>query len=74
MNAITQGEPPAKCLVEIIQLKWLMAGQGVRVHVEQLQNDSEYARRVIALAAAAPNASLREAAEKLRLLLGLQAD
>jgi hypothetical protein len=58
-------------LVEIIELKWLLAGHGIRLHVERLQNDREYAREVLDRAAGTPNAALREAALKLRLCLGL---
>lgn len=59
------------CLVGIIELKWLLAGHGVHIHVERLQNDREYARRTLDGAAAAPNAALREAAARLRVGLGL---
>ena len=61
----------ATLLLEIVELKWLLAGHGVRVHVEQLQSDSEYARQVLALAAGMPNAALRIAAQRLRCGLGL---
>ncbi len=72
MNAITSGTSAASCfLIEIIELKWLLAGHGVRLHVERLQNDVEYARRTLDDAAAAPNASLREAAARLRGCMGL---
>jgi hypothetical protein len=54
------------CLVEIIELKWLLAGHGVRVHVEQIQTDREYARRTLSCAEAASNPALREAAARLR--------
>jgi hypothetical protein len=54
------------CLVEIIELKWLLAGHGIRVHVEQIQTDREYARRTLDCADAAPNAVLRDAAARLR--------
>lgn len=58
-------------LVEIIELKWLLAGHGIRLHVERLQSDQEYARRVLSQAAETPNASLRAAAQRLRCGLGL---
>lgn len=56
----------AVCLVEIIELKWLLRGYGIDVHVERLQSDAEYARRTLDHAAATPNAALREAAARLR--------
>jgi hypothetical protein len=58
-------------LVEIVELKWLLAGHGVRLHVELLQHDREYARRTLEHAASLPNATLREAAQRLREHLGL---
>jgi predicted metal-dependent phosphoesterase TrpH len=58
-------------LVEIIELKWLLAGQGIHVHVERLQNDSAYARETLERAAESPSAALRETATRLRLRLGL---
>lgn len=66
-------EPPAGAapfLVEIVELKWLLAGHGVRLHVERLQADREYARQVLTLAAALPNVALRAAARRLHA--GLQ--
>lgn len=61
------------CLVEIIELKWLLSGHGVNVHVERLQSDPEYARETLDRAAATPNAALREAALRLRRCLHLPA-
>jgi hypothetical protein len=61
----------AGCLLEIIELKWLLRGHGIDVHVERLQNDSEYARRTLDQAGATPNAALREAATRLRRCLQL---
>ena len=61
----------ALLLVEIIELKWLLAGHGIRLHVEHLQTDREYARRLLGQAMAAPNPALRAAAERLRCALGL---
>jgi predicted metal-dependent phosphoesterase TrpH len=62
--------PPAPgtcaCLVEIIELKWLLRGHGIHVHVERLQSDPEYARATLDAAAAMPNEALRRAAERLR--------
>lgn len=57
------------CLVEIIELKWLLRGHGIHVHVERLQSDPEYARATLDAAAAMPNEALRRAAERLRLQL-----
>jgi hypothetical protein len=61
----------ASCLVEIIELKWLLAGHGFRLHVERLQNDREYARHTLDSAALAPHPVLREVAQRLRTHLCL---
>lgn len=61
----------SSCLVAIIELKWLLRGHGVDVHVERLQGDAEYARRMLDHADAMPNKALREAAARLRHRLAL---
>ena len=79
MNPINPGlpiiDPPQLAstllLVEIIELKWLLAGHGIRLHVEHLQTDPEYARHLLAQAMATSNPALRAAAERLRGGLGL---
>ena len=73
MNAITCDEAASLCLVEIIELKWLLAGHGVHVHVERLQNDPKYAREVLAQAAGASGGALRETALRVHACLGLGA-
>lgn len=71
MNTTTAVDPDSRALVEIIELKWLLAGEGVHLHVERLQSDREYARLALDRAAASPNASLREMAARLRARLGI---
>ena len=71
INATALPATDTSCLVEIIELKWLMAGHGLRLHVEQLQLDREYARRVLDQADRIANIPLREAATRLRSCLGL---
>ena len=71
MYTVPVSQASRNCLVEIIELKWLLTGHGVHVHVERLQNDPEYARRTLDRAAATPNAALRQVAARLRLCLGL---
>jgi len=65
-----QPAPPttaaSACLVEIIELKWLLRGHGIHVHVERLQSDPEYARQTLDVAVALPNAALSMAAVRLR--------
>lgn len=74
MRAAIDTLPPdtCACLVEIIELKWLLRGHGVHLHVERLQSDPEYARAILDVAAAMPNAALRCAAERLRVNLQLE--
>jgi hypothetical protein len=71
MNAITQSESSPLALVDIVDLKWLLAGEGVHLHVERLQRDAAYARGVLDAAAGSSNAAVRAVAERLRKLLGL---
>lgn len=71
MNAVEQSDASGRMLVEIIEMKWLLAGLGLHLHVEKLQHDADYARRTLAVAEAAPNAALRLAASRLRVGLGL---
>lgn len=73
MNQAIHPDAASQFLVEIIELKWLLAGVGYRLHVEQLQTDREYARRALDHAAASSNPALRAAAERLRHGLGLAA-
>jgi len=71
MNAVTTPEHRALSLVEIIDFKWLMAGDGHRVHVEHLQSDPAYAEACLALAARSQIAALRETAQRLARTLGI---
>jgi cell division protein FtsL len=60
-------------LVEIVELKWLLAGEGVRLHVERLQSDADYARLILDRASASKNSILRRAAARVRRGLHLDA-
>jgi hypothetical protein len=71
MNAAISPQQRALSLVEIIDFKWLMAGDGHRVHVEHLQNDREYARRCLTVAAASRIGTLRDTALRMACTLGL---
>lgn len=66
MNALPDPERRALDLVDIIDLKWLLAGEGIRLHVERLQDDPAYAARVLAQADGSGNAALRDAADRVR--------
>lgn len=69
MNALSHRETDALALVDIIDLKWLLAGEGLHLHVERLQNDRGYARGILGAAAESRNPSLRAVAERIRKLL-----
>ncbi|MBE0550323.1 MAG: hypothetical protein IH627_22210 [Rubrivivax sp.] len=71
MNAATTVESDSLALVEIIELKWLLAGEGFRLHVERLQTDRDYARQVLHRAELSANPALRETAARLRARLAL---
>lgn len=59
-------------LVEIVELKWLLAGEGLHLHVERMQADREYARRILDAAELSANPALRAAAARVRR--GLELD
>lgn len=65
MNALTDAERRPLGLVDIIDLKWLLAREGVHVHVERLQTDPSYARQLLDCAAASPNEAVRAAAQRV---------
>jgi hypothetical protein len=69
MNAMTSQERQSLDLVDIIDLKWLMAREGHHVHVERLQRDPAYASTCLALAATSPNEATQAAARRLRQCL-----
>jgi hypothetical protein len=69
MNTLTQTQEPA-LLHDIVGLKWLMAGEGVHVHVERLQADPAYQRECLARAALSTNPTARDTAARLSARLG----
>ncbi|WP_137735523.1 hypothetical protein [Pseudaquabacterium pictum] len=71
MNTVHAGPHHPLHLVEIIDFKWLMAGDGHRVHVERLQTDPAYAGACLALGAASHRPALRDAAQRLSATLNL---
>jgi hypothetical protein len=71
MNALSHRETQALSLVEIIDLKWLLAGEGLHLHVERLQRDPVYARRVLDAAAQSSNTALRDVAARVRRRLSV---
>jgi hypothetical protein len=71
MPAVSAHQPRHLSLVEIIDFKWLMAGDGHHVHVERLQADPSYAAACLALAAGSRIGTLRDTAARLAATLGL---
>ena len=69
MNASSLTEQSALRLVDIVELKWMLAGQGLHVHVERLQSDPNYARECLLAAERSGNATLRPVATRLRAQL-----
>ena len=69
MNACVPAEAFAAPLVDVIELKWLLAGEGVRLHVERMLSDDAYAARALARALESTSPVLRAAAERMRCRL-----
>lgn len=65
MNAIQPLEGQVLELVDIIDLKWLMARDGHHVHVERLQADPVYARECLAKAAGSSQDAVQAFARRL---------
>jgi hypothetical protein len=57
-------------LLDIVDLKWLLAREGIRLHVERLQLDAGYADALLEHAERSDNEALREAARRVRQRLG----
>jgi hypothetical protein len=74
MNTLMARKAEISPLVEVIELKWLLIGEGLHLHVEHMLSDPEYARRALDQAAASASPSLRAAAARVRARLGLSAD
>jgi hypothetical protein len=69
MNAGSKLEDKALKLVDIVDLKWMLAGEGLHVHVERLQSDPAYAGECLRVAECSCNPTLRQLAASLRLRL-----
>ncbi len=69
MNAGSISEQNALSLVDIVELKWMLAGEGLHVHVEKVQSDPGYARECLRAAECSGNATVRQVALKLRARL-----
>ena len=69
MNASSKLEDNALKLVDIVDLKWMLAGEGLHVHVERLQTDPAYAGECLRVAECSCNPTLRQRAASLRLRL-----
>ena len=72
MNVCTLTEQRALSLVDLVELKWMLGGEGLHVHVEKLQSDPCYARECLRAAERSENATVRQVASKLRARLEQQ--
>jgi len=72
MNATAHVEHQGLGLVDIIDFKWLMRGEGLNVHVERLQSDPAYALRCLEVAGQSANDAVRDAAARVRRFLGVK--
>jgi hypothetical protein len=68
-SCTAHGEGALLPLVQVIELKWLLAGEGIHVHVGRLQHDAVYARLALEQAAASANPTVRAMARRLCNLL-----
>ena len=57
------GTPPE--LLDLVDFKWLMAGEGHRIDLDRLRVDGPYIRGCLALAAGSRSSTLRQAAQRL---------
>ncbi len=68
-SACAQTAPPE--LLEFVDFKWLMAGEGHAIDLDRLQRESAYARGCMALAGGSTSATLRRAGERLASAMGI---
>jgi len=61
-------------LVDFVDFKWLMAGEGHRIDLDRLRDDRAYAGGCLALACGSGSATLRSAGVRLARLMGRRAD
>lgn len=71
MNASPHTAQAAPQLLDIIDLKWLLAREGLHLHVEKLQRDPVYAQELLGLALQSSNHALCKAALRMQQRLGL---
>jgi hypothetical protein len=69
MNLSPLSQKNALQLVDIVDLKWMLAGEGLHVHVERLQSDPGYAHECLLAAERSRNPTLRGIAAGLRARL-----
>lgn len=71
MNTAINPERQVLDLVDIIDLKWLLSGEGHHLHVERLQADPTYAGCCVQLAAQSQQRAVRDAALRIAERLGI---
>lgn len=67
MNAVAAPPLQMLSLIEVIQLKWMLAGEGVHLHVERLMGDRSYAEQALQRAAASSSPAVRALAMRLQM-------
>ena len=70
MNATEPLQGQTMNLLDIIDLKWLMARDGHHVHVERLQRDPVYARECLSKAACSTQDAVQMAGKRLWVSCG----
>ena len=60
-------------LIEFVDFKWLMAGEGHRIDLDRLRTEPAYTRGCLALAGGSTSATLRRAGSRLARALGCPA-
>ena len=61
-------------LIEFVDFKWLMAGEGHRIDLDRLRTEPAYTRSCLALAGGSTSATLRQAGARLARALGCAAN
>ena len=68
--ATTAATPVCPELIEFVDFKWLMAGEGHRIDLDRLRTEPAYTRGCLALAGGSTSATLRRAGARLARALG----
>ena len=70
-NPVVERAVPALNLVDLVDFKWLMAGEGHHIDLARLQCDGAYARGCLAVAGGSSSPVMRHVASRLGRALQL---